>query len=133
MKRFKIILTFVMLCMFTSSSLKTVKEKDPIYIFGFSTSFSDPTVYHTEVQQINGEELDKNGFLKKREQYSYQLKNYLEGTKGKSSQTSMIYFSKKKAILEKEALQLLNKYKKDKTYTIETIPASEFKFVTPTE
>ena len=41
-------------------------------------SFNDSIVYYTDIQVLDSVELDKNGFLPKRDLYTYQLKNYLE-------------------------------------------------------
>jgi hypothetical protein len=72
--------------------------------------------------------LDKHGFLPKREAYSYQLKNYLENEKNIPNRVCMVYFSKRKKGLEKEAAKLLNKYEKNKNTILRQIDVSEFRF-----
>jgi hypothetical protein len=119
-----ILFSFVFLSAF---SLK--KEKEEVYIWGISASFTDTIVYYTDIQLVDSVKLDKHGFLPKREVYSYQLKNYLENEKGISNRVCMIYFSKRKKDLEKEATKLLNKYKKHTNTTLQQIGVSEFRFV----
>ncbi|KAA6340286.1 hypothetical protein EZS27_011836 [termite gut metagenome] len=118
-----ILFSFVFLSAF---SLK--KEKEEVYIWGISASFTDTIVYYTDIQLVDSLKLDKHGFLPKREVYSYQLKNYLENEKGISNRVCMIYFSKRKKDLEKEATKLLNKYKKHTNTTLRQIEVSEFRF-----
>ena len=65
-------------------------------LFGIAASFNDSVVYCTEIQVLDSTALDKNGFLPKRDLYSYQLKNYLEYDLKKPDYTCMIYFSESK-------------------------------------
>ena len=76
--------------------------------------------------------LDKNGFLPKRDLYSYQLKNYLEYDMKKPDYTCMIYFSESKKKLEKEAVKVKAKYKKG-TMALQTIAPDKFSFKKPEE
>ncbi|KAA6351470.1 hypothetical protein EZS27_000549 [termite gut metagenome] len=118
-----LLFSFVLLSAF---SLK--KEKEEVYIWGISASFTDTIVYYTDVQLVDSIKLDKHGFLPKREAYSYQLKNYLENEKSIPNRVCMIYFSKRKKTLEKEATKLLNTYEKNKNTTLQQIEVSEFRF-----
>ena len=105
----------------------------PVYAFGVSASFTDTLVYYTEIQVLDSISLDKNGFLPKRDLYSYQLKNYLELEKGLPNRTCMIYFSENKKKLSKEAVKVMNKYKKNKSVVLQKINTGDFKFSKPEE
>ena len=63
------------------SSFTAHAKNDPTtaYMFGFASSFSDSTVYMTSVQRVDSVYLThKKLFLDNRENYSLQLKEYLE-------------------------------------------------------
>lgn len=112
----------------------TMKNKEKaVYAFGVAASFNDSIVYYTEIQLLDSVELDKNGFLPKRELYTYQLKNYLEADFKKPDYTCMIYFSENKKKLEKEATKVKGKYKKSTGLLLQGIEPSAFKFKKPQE
>ena len=100
MKHVKIV--FAVMLVFTLCTAFTMKSHKPVYAFGIAASFNDSVVYCTEIQVLDSTALDKNGFLPKRDLYSYQLKNYLEYDLKKPDYTCMIYFSESKKKLEKE-------------------------------
>jgi len=97
-------------------------------VFGVSASFTDTTIYYTEVQLLDSVSLDKNGFLPHRDSYSYQLKNYLEGEKGLSNRTCMIYFSEDKKTLDKEFVKITDRYKRDKSVSTLLVESKLFSF-----
>ena len=98
---------------FALCSAFTMKDKEKaVYAFGVAASFNDSIVYYTDIQVLDSVELDKNGFLPKRDLYTYQLKNYLEYNLKKPDYTCMIYFSENRKKLEKEAVKVKGKYKK---------------------
>jgi len=104
-----------------------------VYAFGVSASFTDTVVYYTDIQLIDSVHLDKNGFLPHRELYSYQFKNFLELDMNQPNRTCMIYFSDSKKKLDKEALKILGKYKKNKAVALQKIDPEKFRFTKPEE
>jgi hypothetical protein len=49
-----------------------------LYVFGFAASFNDTIVHFTDIQELDSAWVDtKTNFLELRDQYSYQLRNYL--------------------------------------------------------
>ena len=59
-------------------SMQAKDEMKRIYIFGFASSFNDSIVCFTDVQAVDSAWLNsKNHFLVSRENYSYQLRDYL--------------------------------------------------------
>lgn len=130
MKFVKVLLSaVVMLCVLSSFSLFKKSQKT-VYAFGISASFTDSVVYYTDIQVLDSAQLTKEGFLPKREAYSYQLKNYLEG-KGLENRTCMIYFSDSKSGITKEFSKLSAKYKKNKSSSFQPIEKKDFQFTKP--
>ena len=101
--------------------------------FLFYFAFNDSIVYYTDIQVLDSVELDKNGFLPKRDLYTYQLKNYLEYNLKKPDYTCMIYFSENKKKLEKEAVKVKGKYKKSKNMVLQVVKPEAFTFTKPQE
>jgi hypothetical protein len=120
----------VMLCVLSSFSL--LKKTQPVYAFGISASFTDSIVYYTEIQVLDSVSLTSEGFLPKREAYSYQLKNYLEN-KGEANRTCMIYFSDSQKKIASEFEKISGKYKKNKTVSFKKIEKKDFQFKKPEE
>lgn len=120
----------VMLCVLSSFSL--LKKTQPVYAFGISASFTDSIVYYTEIQVLDSVSLTSEGFLPKREAYSYQLKNYFEN-KGEANRTCMIYFSDSQKKIASEFDKISGKYKKNKTVSFKKIEKKDFQFKKPEE
>ena len=128
---FAVALAFVFCSAFTLKD-KEKKEK-AVYAFGVGASFNDLVVYFTEVQMLDSVELDKSGFLPKRDLYTYQLKNFLEYEMKKPDYTCMIYFSENKSKLEKEVSKVRGKYRKSKGVVLQVLPPAGFMFKKPQE
>ena len=63
------------------------------YMFGFSASFRDSTVYFTNVQAVDSVWVETKGdMLLGRNVYSYQLKNYMNGL-GMPHRTCVVMFA----------------------------------------
>ena len=131
MKYVKIL--FAIALVFTLCSAFSIKKGShkPVYAFGVSASFTDTVVYYTDIQLIDSVHLDKNGFLPHRELYSYQFKNFLELDMNQPNRTCMIYFSDSKKKLDKEALKILGKYKKNKAVALQKIDPEKFRYRVP--
>lgn len=143
MKLLKYIVLGVFVCMATMATAKPVKMAH-LYMFGFSASFQDSVVYMTDVQDVAGAWMDnKSKFLISRDNYSYQLKHYLEGI-GEKNRVCMVFFAKSKSKAERQYLKLRkqylgqgkNKKKKKKNgkgnapaiYDIKYISSQDFRF-----
>ena len=127
----KIYSLLLLALVFVAESAFTPKGKGKtVYAFGLAASFNDSIVYYTEIQTLDSISLDKNGFLPKRDLYTYQLKNYLEYQMQKSDYTCMIYFAENKAQLQKTASKLKGKYKQS---TLQLLPPDKFTFTKPEE
>lgn len=125
---------FAVALVFTLCTAFSMKEgHKQVYAFGVSASFTDTVVYCTEIQILDSVALDKNGFLPRRDLYSYQLKNYLELEKGLPNRTCMIYFSENKSKLNKELSKVLSKYNKNKSIVVQQLNVESFQFKKPEE
>ena len=118
-----------LLLVFIMCSAFSMKKKDDkqVYIAGVSASFKDSLVYFTDIQLVDSVILDKNKMLPQRQQYSYQLKTYLESKLGQSNRTCFIYFDSNKTKLEKSIKKMKDKYQKSGKSIIRQVD-SEFKF-----
>lgn len=91
-------------------SMQAKDEMKRIYIFGFASSFNDSIVCFTDVQAVDSAWLNsKNHFLVSRENYSYQLRDYLEG-EGYKHPTCMISYSTNLKKLTKKYNKMRNSY-----------------------
>jgi len=110
MRNVKYILFTLFVCMATGMEAKPQKEAH-IYLFGFSASFKDSVVYMTDIQDVQGAWTDdKTAFLLGRDNYSYQLKDYLTQQLQLSDRVCMVFFAKNKKKAEKLYLKIRKKY-----------------------
>ncbi len=111
---------FFFACLSCQMAEAKVKQK-PVYLFGFATSFTDSLAYITDVQYIDSAYIDtKTRFLIGRNMYSVQLQQYLEDKEGCSHPVTSIFFSKKKAKVDKKILSIRRRY--EKNYNLKTVP-----------
>jgi len=132
MKRLSII-TVIMLMLVTvttSVSAKPKKDKkvEALYIFGMAASFNDSTVYFTDIQQIRNVWMDgKKRFVKHGNEYSAQLRNYLED-RGMPKRVCTVFYDKKLKKVQKRYNKLKSKYAKTGKYDIRNVDMSDFQF-----
>lgn len=105
-----------------------------IYMFGFAASFNDSTVYLTDIQTVNAYLVNnRTKFLANREDYSYQLRNYLQSNGLEAYPTCITMFSENEKDATKKYLKLKEHYEKSKKkYSIKSLKDSQFKY-TPVE
>lgn len=115
---------FLIIVVCSAFSLKG-KSKG-VYVVGVSASFTDSLIYFTDVQFVDSIEL-KDKMLPYRDQYSDQVKAYLEQVKGLKNRTCFIYFDKKKSKLEKDVKKMKEKYRKEGKSIVREMD-SNFKF-----
>lgn len=113
----------------TTAEAKKI-QADHMYIFGFSASFNDSTLYITDIQDVNNAWYDtKTKFLIARDNYSYQLKDYLTG-QGHSNRVCLVMFATTKKKAEKLYSKLKKKYtlKDGTTPGLQYLTTTDFKF-----
>ena len=87
------------------SSVFGINKLTPTYMFGVVTSFNDSVVYFTEIQRLDSTWINtKNNFLYSRENYSFQLRDYMKGT-GVEVPTCTVIFAEKRSDVEKKYLK----------------------------
>ncbi len=134
MKLYKLLVIAAMLLglateTFAQEGYKTAK----VYMFGFATSFNDSTLYFTDIQPVDVyREDNRTHFLVNREDYSYQLRNYIERMGRANYPMCMVLFADDEKKAMKKYVQLQKKYtKKSKVkYIINHIAATDFRFTT---
>ncbi|EEX19055.1 hypothetical protein [Prevotella veroralis] len=105
-----------------------------IYMFGFAASFNDSIVYLTDIQTVNAYLVNnRTKFLANREDYSYQLRNYLQSNGLEAYPTCITMFAENEKDATKKYLKLKERYEKSKKkYSIKSLKDSQFKY-TPVE
>ena len=105
---------------------KPVKTRH-LYMFGFSASFKDSVIYVTTIQDVQGAWIDnKSKFLRHRDSYSSQLKEFLTDSLQQPGRVCLVMFSVKKRKAEKQYLKLMKKYKKG--YDVRYLNEKQFLF-----
>lgn len=122
---------FLCLLMVLTAAMANAAEKPTkIYIYGFSASFNDSTVYFTDIMELDSAWINtKNKFLYERNSYSYQLKNYLHG-QGVEAPTCIVSYALTRKDAENKYVKLKRKYtdKKYGYYVVKYIPTTDFQF-----
>lgn len=105
-----------------------------IYMFGFAASFNDSIVYLTDIQTVNAYLVNnRTKFLANREDYSYQLRNYLQSNGLEAYPTCITMFAENEKDATRKYLKLKERYEKSKKkYSIKSLKDSQFKY-TPVE
>lgn len=143
MKQYLLLITLLALAIHPTSISAKINIVPKMYMFGFAASFNDTIVHFTDIQAVDSVCIDsKNRFMSGRENYSYQLRDYLANKKQMPHRTCTVFYNEKREKLEKEYLKMKRIYttgkkkskKKDlqskSRYDIREILSSEFKFQT---
>ena len=103
-----------------------------VYMFGTSTTLGTDEVCITEISQVDSIKVQKKTlFLPFRSSFSLQLRQYTEGTLGRTHQTTSIFFDKNRKKLEKR-LEKVKHYILTRTdATLTFINNEQFHFVHP--
>lgn len=115
----------------TTATAANKSETKPIYIFGFSASFNDSTVYFTDIQHLDSAWIEhKTKFLLGRENFSYQLRDYLAESKSLPSRTCIVIYAFSKKDITKKMASIKKKYvgTNKQPYAINYIAPQEFSF-----
>lgn len=135
------VVTALIVTLFCSHlSAKNIVAKT--YIFGFAASFNDTIVHFTDIQEVDSVWIDsKTKFLQGRDNYSYQLRNYLNNQEHMRQRTCIVISDRDKSKLEKKYLKMRRLYtgeqssKKSKKkqnprqFDVRYTTSSEFRFM----
>lgn len=131
-----IIAAALMLAALLPATTAAKKSNAPqrVYMFGFAASFNDTIVHFTEIQALDSVMLEaKHQFLMVRNQYSYQLSNYLTQQQ-MPYRTCVVFYDRKLNKLQKKFLKMKKLYATSKNAKsgndVRTITSDEFKFTT---
>ncbi len=141
LKYFVLATLFMMSAQTTSLTAKNVTVPK-MYVFGFAASFNDSIVHFTDIQALDSVWIDhKTQFMVGRENYSYQLRDYLADKLQMPHRTCVVIYNQDRQKLEKEYLKMKRIYtygkkklkKKDKGIVqshneLRLLPSSEFSF-----
>ena len=110
MKLSKIGLTAIAATLLISLTVQAKNEMRKAYVFGFASSFNDSTVYFTDIQEVDSAWFtSKHHFLVSRENYSYQLRDYLTSI-GEQHRTCVVEYDTDPKKLEKVWNKLYIRY-----------------------
>lgn len=111
MKFLKFTFVSVAAALLISLTVQAKNEMKKVYIYGIATSFNDSTVYLTDIQELDSAWLSNKGlFLVSRENYSYQLRDFIQGQGWESHSTCTVGFSTSLKKAEKEWAKLHDRY-----------------------
>ena len=126
---------YLMLALILAATATTAEAKhvraEHMYIFGFSASFNDSTLYITDIQDVQGAWYDsKTKFLLARDSYSSQLKEFLAEKKGQNDRVCLVMYASTRKKAEKKYEALKKKYasKDGIIYGLEFLRSDEFQF-----
>ena len=123
----KLILTLVVAL--TALTASAVNKPERVYMYGFAASFNDSTVYFTSLQEIDSVYMDsKTKFLYSRDNYSYQLRDYLSAH-GAENYTCTTVFALNRKAAEKKYAKLRKRYTQGGKYTVKDLSKTDFFFV----
>lgn len=102
----------VLMLIAASTEASARKQLVPrMYMFGLAASFADTIVHFTGIQQVENVWIEsKNDFLLERDNYSTQLRTYLDHEEDMPHRTCIVFYSKKRDKLEKKYLKMMRLY-----------------------
>ncbi len=111
---------------------RSSSQTEKIYIFGMAAAFTDTIVHFTPIEEVDSAWIDKKQFLMGREQYSYQLRDYLAKQLLMTQRTCLVVFDKNRKKLEKKYARMLKLYttppKQGRSYDVRHIEQQDFRF-----
>ncbi len=121
----------LLLCV-SGAKAKKSNQVQKIYIFGMAASFTDTIVHFTPIEEIDSAWIEKKRFLLGREEYSYQLREYLSSQMLMPQRTCIVVYDKKRKKLEKKYARMMRLYtthpKKGRSYDVRHIEQKDFRF-----
>ena len=119
-----------LMAILTAAVASAAQKPSKLYLYGFSASFNDSTVYFTQVQELDTAWVDaKTGFLYSRDNYSYQLRDYLKG-QGVARPTCITSYAKNRKDAEKKYTKLRKKYTQGNNFNVRYITPNDFSYTT---
>lgn len=126
-------ITLIMAAMLPTAACAKTIVKPKAYLFGFIANFSDSVVYFTDIQTVDSVRFEsKTKFLKGRDEYSNQLRNYFAQKLNMPHRTCIVSFGMTRKEAEKKYVKMKKLYtsKNAGKYDVRYINENEFKFET---
>ncbi len=131
MKFLKTIILSLALIMGFAQSANAANKKEPVWMFGLAASFSDSTVYMTDIQIVDSAYTNNHGlFLSERNEYSNQLRAYLKA-QGVKAPTCVTTFARKYKEIEKKYLKMKRRYTLKGQYNVKYTKGFIYEAVRP--
>lgn len=130
MRILRTIIALMLLTVAAGSATAQTLKAQKVYMFGFSASFNDSTVYLTHIQEVpNCYVNEKSNMLVSRGEYSSQLRHYLR-TRGNQSPTCITFWSTDRRKIDKKYANIRTKYidKAKIKYDIRYVKDDEFHY-----
>ncbi len=132
MKILRIIAVCVLLLTAVSSQAKR-PVVCKMYMFGFAASFNDTIIHITDIQEVDSAWINsRSKQLLGREQYSYQLRDYLTDSLQMPHRTCVVFYHQDRKKLEKKYSRLTRLYYMPKAgqqhYDIRRLEKGQFHF-----
>lgn len=131
----KHILIFMLALLMATAGVSAKKKSQvqKIYIFGLSASFTDTIVHFTNIQEVDSAWMSKSkNMLRGREQYSYQLRDYLSDQLLMPHRTCIVVYDTKRKKLEKKYTKMQRIYstppQNGRRYDVRYIAPENFRF-----
>ena len=128
---------FLIVVVFSVCTTVFAGNKNKVFLCGFAASFKDSTVFFTDIQEVDSAVIDKNHFLFGRDNYSYQLRDYLT-SQGFEHATCVTLWATARDVIEKKYQKLRNKYaviaqkrtrrKKTAPLTVKYLTTEQFRY-----
>ncbi|MBQ0063401.1 MAG: hypothetical protein KBS94_05175 [Prevotella sp.] len=102
------------------------------YGFGFAASFADSVVYITPIQKMDSLFMDsKSKLVIGTENFSAQLKDYMESQLDEAGRTCVFFYDIKEANLQKQLKKLRKRYSESKNghFIIREVSEKDFRFI----
>ena len=112
---------------FTPKDHNKAKGIEPVYLFGFSFSFADSTIYFTDIQLIDSAQTGSHGMLMKRPVFSEQMRSHLM-QQGVAAPTCAIFYFSSVEKADKQMTKIMKQYEKKSLYW-KIVSKEEFSFI----
>lgn len=128
MRLFRIAASIALVCSLATTAMAKNEQVPTMYVFGFSASFNDSTVYITDIQTVDNAWVDgKTKFLVNRDDYAYQMNTHFEN-KGQQNRTCIVFYDQNKKKLEKKFEKIKKKYIGKDEYNVRYLSDKDFHF-----
>lgn len=114
----------------TDSSFARNRKDNPrkVYAYGAAESLNDTLLYLSPIQELQGAELDRSGFLIFREEYEAQLQQYIQTQHPGQETLCVIVYSTSRNKLEKKYLRLRREWNRRSHRRFTELPVTDFQF-----